>query len=103
MFGLIGFMLIFGFFFGIYIQLRNMEMDNKFKKEMEDITKPKIVIQTKKQDRPKQSKKLDPVFKEAKDMLVNMGYSATEAKDLLIGTSGSAQERIQQAMQKVKI
>jgi len=100
---LIGFLVVFCFMFGIYLQLRNMEMDNKFKQEMDNITKSQIVIQTKKQDRTEQSKKLDPIFKEAKTMLVNMGYSATEAKDLLAGTSGSVQERIEQAMQKVKI
>jgi Holliday junction resolvasome RuvABC DNA-binding subunit len=46
----------------------------------------------------------DPLFDEAKKMLVNMGYTATEAKGLLQGVTGStAQDYINAAMQKVKI
>jgi Holliday junction resolvasome RuvABC DNA-binding subunit len=54
--------------------------------------------------KPKPNKQNDPLFDEAKKMLVNMGYTATEAKDLLQGVTGStAQDYVNAAMQKVKI
>ena len=46
----------------------------------------------------------DPLIGEAKDILVTMGYSATESKKMLEGISASTvEEYINEAMKRVKI
>ena len=73
------------------------------KKEIVEPEKIQIAVHTKPKPKRKRKSQPDPIFKEAKDMLVNMGYNVTESKDLLKGTTGNVQDRVQQAMRKVKI
>lgn len=108
-----GIIFIFCIATGVMITIIKERDKEQHKRELEELNEEcvrnlitvsvKSAKQTKQTKQTKQKKK-DPLFKEAKEMLVNMGYSATEAKDLLQGVSGNdVQEYVQKAMEKVKV
>ena len=69
-------------------------------------TKPALYTETIKPIKKTRSKPniVDPNLKEAKRMLVDMGYTATEAKTLLQNIeANSAESYISKAMHKVKL
>lgn len=104
---MIALLFFLGLAFGIYVTILNEQRKKNHEVELDKLRREYVFdnmelnVRVKK---PKQHKHKDPLFDEAKEMLVNMGYTATEAKDLLQGVTGTtAQEYVQKAMEKVKV
>lgn len=95
----------FSVFVGIVLAIfMNMYPDHKTAQEQFVVQPLPTPTRSNTKKTKNNNKKEDGLVKEAKEMLVNMGYSATEAKELLSGVSGSSvQDYVQKAMEKVKI